>query len=243
MSREFLITLAGIDAAFRFHFGGTGVLFRSYGEKSVPAGYTGPFLAAEWEDIEAYAAEHRCSMETAEYNCLMTVTADFMAERGRALFHGVAFLYGQDAYILTAPSGTGKSTQFRNLRQLYGDRFRIINGDKPLLGLGPDGQIIVYPSPWNGKEHWGSTKQGLLKGLYLLEQGQENRLEAMDGREAAVKILEQFFYTAPTRQSVHTICRISDIMLKRIPLYHFVNKGDFESSTMLCEKITGRDEV
>lgn len=127
-------------------------------------------------------------METAEYNCLMTETANFMTEQDCAMFHGVAFLYGKDAYILTASSGTGKTTQFRNLRDMYGDRFRIINGDKPLLGPGPNGQIMVYPSPWNGKEQWGSTEHGPLRGLFLLEQGQENRLEVMDGGEARGKL-------------------------------------------------------
>ena len=237
MSREFLITLAGIDTAFRFHFGRTGMLFRDFEKEPIPYGYTGPVLSADRDAIEAYAKEHRCSMETAEYNCLMTVTADYMAEKDRAMFHGVAFLYGQDAYILTAPSGTGKTTQFRNLRYLYGDRFRIINGDKPFLGQRPDGQIMVYPSPWMGKEQWGSRESGPLKGLFLLEQGTENRLEVMDGAGAAVQILEQFMYTAKTGRSVHTVCRLADTMLQNIALYHLVNKGDYESSSMLYDKI------
>ena len=238
MSREFLTTLADIEAAFRFHFGGTGMLFRHYEKKTVPDGYAGPFLSADRNAIEAYAEENHCSLEIAEYNCLMTETADFLTEKDRAMFHGVAFLYGQDAYILTAPSGTGKSTQFRNLRYLYGDRFRIINGDKPLLGPGPDGRIIVYPSPWKGKEQWGSMEHGPLKGIILLEQGRENRLQVMEGREAAVRILEQFLYTAPTRQSVHTVCRLADTMLQKTDVYHLINKGDYESSSMLYDKIS-----
>lgn len=237
MSRSLLITLAGIEAAFRFHFDGTGVLFRGFESRLVPDGYTGPILSADRNAIEAYAQEHHCSMETSEFSCLMTVTADFMAENNRAMFHGVAFFYGQDAYILTAPSGTGKTTQYRNLRSLYGDRFRIINGDKPFLGTGADGQILVYPSPWKGKERWGGREHGPLKGLFLLEQGQENRLEVMDSAEAAVPTLEQFLYTAKTRQSVRTICRLADTMLQKTALYHFINQGDYESSSILYDRI------
>lgn len=242
MSREFLITLAGKEVAFRFHFGGTGMLFRNFERKTLPDGYAGSYLTADEKAIETYVDEHHCSMETAEYNCLLTETANFMTEQDCAMFHGVAFLYGEDAYILTAPSGTGKTTQFRNLRDMYGDRFRIINGDKPLLGPGPNGQIMVYPSPWNGKEQWGSTEHGPLRGLFLLEQGQENRLEVMDGGEAAVQILEQFIYTAPTRKSVHTVCRMADAMLRNFDLYHFLNKGDYASSSMLYAKIKGSGE-
>ena len=216
------------------------MLFRNYIKKTVPAGYTGTFLTADKKVIEAYADEHRCSMETAEYSCLMTEAADFMTEQGHAMFHGVAFLYGQDAYILTAPSGTGKTTQFRNLRNMYGNQFRIINGDKPFLGYSPAGQIMVYPSPWNGKEHWAGTEHGLLRGIFLLEQGSENRLEVMDGRDAVLQILAQFLYTAPTRKSVHTVCMLADTMLRKTDIYHFVNKGDYESTSMLYEIIRGR---
>ena len=242
MGKSLLTTLAGIEAAFRFHFDGTGVLFRGFESGAVPDGYAGPILSADRSAIEVYAEEHHCSMEISEYNCLMTVTADFMTEKDRAMFHGVAFLYGQGAYILTAPSGTGKTTQFRNLRRLYGDRFRIINGDKPFLGPGADGQILVYPSPWKGKEQWGGREYGPLKGLFLLEQGQENRLEVMDSAEAAVPTLEQFLYTAKTRQSVHTICRLADTMLQNTALYHFINKGDCESSSILYDRIMEADE-
>lgn len=216
------------------------MLFRNYMKKSVPAGYTGSFLTADKEVIEAYADEQHCSLETAEYNCLMTETSDFMTEQGRAMFHGVAFIYGQDAYIMTAPSGTGKTTQFRNLRHLYGNQFRIINGDKPFLGPAMDGQIMVYPSPWNGKENWAGREHGLLRGIFLLEQGSENRLEVMDGRDAVLRILAQFLYTAPSRKSVHTVCMLADMMIRKTDIFHFVNKGDYESTSMLYETIRGR---
>ena len=81
-------------------------------------------------------------------------------------------------------------------------------------------------------------EHGPLKGIILLEQGRENRLQVMEGREAAVRILEQFLYTAPTRQSVHTVCRLADTMLQKTDVYHLINKGDYESSSMLYDKIS-----
>lgn len=237
MSKELLITLAETEVAFRFHFDGTGMLFRDYEKKEISGVYTGAFLSADLKKISMLAKELHCSLEFAEYNCLMTEAADYMTERDCTMFHGVAFLCGEGAYILTAPSGTGKSTQFRNLKHLYGRRCRIINGDKPFLGYNRRGQILVYPSPWNGKEQWAGREHGPLRAIFLLEQGQENVLTTLDKQAAVIPIIEQFIYTAPTRKSVHTVFQMADAMINHIPLYHFKNKGDYASSAMLFEQI------
>ena len=47
------------------------------------------------------------------------------------LMHGSALCMDDRAYIFTAPSGTGKSTHARLWREIYGDRVRMINDDKP----------------------------------------------------------------------------------------------------------------
>ena len=234
---EFLITLAETEVAFRFHFSGTGMLFRSYEKKTVSDDYHGRYLSAEPDKIRAYADESSCSMEFAEYNCLMMEAADFLTEIGCTMFHGVAFIYGSGAYILTAPSGTGKSTQYRNLRHLYGRSCRIINGDKPILGPGHDDRIIVYPSSWNGKENWAGKDHAPLRGMVILEQGPENVLKEMNMHDAMLPVMEQFIYTVPSRESVHTVCRMADTIISNIPLFHFVNRGDYASSRMLFDCI------
>ena len=237
MSKEFIATLAEMEVAFRFNFKGTGMLFRSFWKKEIPEGYDGRYVTADINAVSALAKEQNWPMETAEYNCLMMETADYLAELGTVMFHGVAFCCGSGAYILTAPSGTGKSTQYRNMKRLYRNRVRIINGDKPFLKADSNGRIIVYPSPWKGKENWGSLEHAPLRGLVLLEQGQNNFLKRMDVEKAALPLMEQFLYTAPTRESVHMVCRMADSLFRTIPLYHFENKGDLASSQMLFECI------
>lgn len=214
------------------------MLFRGYEKKIIPEGYNGPFLSVDPEKIWAYAEEVSCSMEFAEYCCLMMEAADYLAKETEcAMFHGVAFIFGSGAYILTAPSGTGKSTQYRNLRRLYGSSVRIINGDKPILASGEDGRIFVYPSPWNGKENWSGREHAPLMGMVFLEQGQENAITELKDRDAVVPIMEQFIYTVPDRKSVHKVCRMADAVLGSVPLFHFVNRGDYASSQMLFDCI------
>lgn len=233
-----LVTIADIEVALRFQFSGTGMLFRDYEHKTLPVNHNGPRLSVGREKIQAYSYEQNCSQEFAEFCCLLEEAADFLTLNNCTLFHGVAFIYEKGAYILTAPSGTGKSTQYRNLRTMYGSSIKIINGDKPALSWSPDGDIIVYPSPWTGKERWAGTDKAPLHGLILLEQGQTNTVKAMDMQEAVLPVIKEFIYTPRSRQSVHTVCRMADSMLRGTPLYRFINKGDAESSAMLYDLIT-----
>ena len=50
---EFLITLAEKEVAIRFHFSGTGLLFRSYEKKPISDDYHGRYLSADPEKIRA----------------------------------------------------------------------------------------------------------------------------------------------------------------------------------------------
>ncbi|MCR5811635.1 MAG: hypothetical protein K6G34_09705 [Lachnospiraceae bacterium] len=237
-SEGLLVTIAEIDVAFRFQFTGTRMLFLNFEHKAVPVNYNGPCLSVDKNKIVANSYELNCTQEFAEFCCLLEETADFLTLNNTTIYHGVAFIYERGAYILTAPSGTGKSTQYRNLRTMYGPGIRIINGDKPALGRNSDGQIIVYPSPWTGKERWAGKDKAPLHGLILLEQGQTNIVKTMDIQEAVLPVMEEFIYTARSRESVHTVCRMADSMLRRTPLYRFINKGDAESSAMLYDLIT-----
>jgi len=98
-------------------------------------------------------------------------------------FHGAVFSWHGRAFMFTAKSGTGKSTQLKNWLQLYGDEINIINGDKPILAIRDD-QVLVYPSPWKGKEGWGQDDVMLpLAGIIFLEQDRINEIRKMNIRE------------------------------------------------------------
>ena len=68
--------------------------------------------------------------------------AEAMPARDTLLFHGSALAADGVGYLFTAPSGTGKSTHARLWRELLGGRVRMINDDKPLLRLGPEGVVL-----------------------------------------------------------------------------------------------------
>lgn len=68
-----------------------------------------------------------------EHMELCTRACDALLPFERAIFHGVAFIWRGQAWLLTALSGTGKTTHYIQWKRQYGGEISIINGDKPVL--------------------------------------------------------------------------------------------------------------
>ena len=82
------------------------------------------------------------------------------------------------------PSGAGKTTHYLRWKLRYGEELRLLNGDKPLLEIPPEGAITVHPSPWYGKEGMQQYFSGPLGGIILLEKAVENRTRTASAARA-----------------------------------------------------------
>ena len=82
-------------------------------------------------------------------NALMMAYAFSAACMGTMLMHASVIRCDGKGYLMTAPSGTGKSTHTR----LWYDNIPgcdLMNDDNPVVRI-IDGKAIVYGSPWSGK--------------------------------------------------------------------------------------------
>ena len=184
--------------------------------------------------VETYL--HECSSvafaAADEYHLLHLVVSNALLPYRRCIFHGTAFLWQGRAWLFSAPSGTGKTTQFRQWRKLYREEVRILNGDKPILEYTDDGQIMVHPSPWKGKERWGGMQKAPLGGIIYLEQGKENKITRMKSQEAVIPIYKQFLFLPETGEAIHAVCQLEDVLLRNIPVWKLVNLGDAASARL-----------
>ena len=190
-------------------------------------------VQAKPEKIDAFRQENECEEAFAEFCCLLLEAGNSLLHFHRMLFHGVAMIYKGKGYILTAPSGTGKSTQFRNLHMIYGEECRIINGDKPIIRRMSEEEFRVYPSPWNGKENWSGRENARLHAVIWLEQGRENQIRRMDASDMVLPCLSQIIYNVPDPRTAHEACQMADGLLRHLPIYKFTNTGDLQSSKIL----------
>lgn len=167
-----------------------------------------------------------------EMMALCPLTSDALIPYGRMLIHGAALLWRGRAWLLTGPSGTGKTTQYVLWKEQFPREVGILNGDKPVLELRA-GEPWLHASPWSGKE--GMSRQGCapLGGIVLLEQGAENRMTPLAPGRVAGQLFMQLLFSRSTPAQVRQACALLEGALDRVPLWRLVNRGD-PASARLC---------
>ena len=117
---------------------------------------------------------------------------EYMLTKNIILFHCSALMMDGEAYLFTAPSGTGKSTHARLWREHFGDRVTMINDDKPLIEF-TDSDIIVYGTPYSGKHNLQTNTSAPVKGIVILHQAEKNTIRRITAREAFSTLLGQSY--------------------------------------------------
>ena len=105
-------------------------------------------------------------------------------------FHGVTLLCGHEIIILSAPSGTGKTT-LGKLLEKYCDGI-IINGDFALLSPTEDG-VIFEPTPFCGTSGRSLNHRMMVNRIVFLSQAKENEWSELNGREAMMQFMSNAF--------------------------------------------------
>ena len=148
-------------------------------------------VGATVEEIEAEDREQKgFSLGYLETLAIYRKICDLLREKDTFLFHCSAIEMDGKAYLFTAPSGTGKSTHTRLWREVFGDKVTMINDDKPLLHLA-ENEIVVYGTPWSGKEQLQTNTSAPVAGIVILHQAMENKIRRIEAREAYPMLLNQ----------------------------------------------------
>ncbi len=133
------------------------------------------------------------------------------------IFHSSAIMVDGEAYLFTAPSGTGKSTHARLWREMLGDKAVMINDDKPIIRY-IDGEFYVYGTPWNGKHHLDTNTRAKVKAICLIRQAKDNVIERASTQEMLITILNQTIRPDNMAQ-MDKLLALTDKMLKTVQLY------------------------
>ena len=133
------------------------------------------------------------------------------------LMHCAAVAVDGEAYLFTAVSGTGKTTHINLWREKFGDRFLVVNGDKPILRI-KDGKFYACGTPWRGKENYGGNMIAPIKAICILERGEKNEIKKIAPHEAISTVLTQTLRTDDMYETEKTLILI-DKLLKSVPFY------------------------
>lgn len=102
--------------------------------------------------------------------------AEELLKRDTILLHGSTVGVDGEAYLFTAPCGTGKSTHTRNWCAQFGERAVMVNDDQTFLRI-TDSGVYAYGSPWSGKHGLDTNICLPLKGICFLQRGSENLID------------------------------------------------------------------
>lgn len=133
------------------------------------------------------------------------------------LFHGSALALDGQAYLFTAPSGTGKSTHTSLWRQEWGEKVVMVNDDKPLLRVTENG-VLVCGTPWDGKHRLSTNCQVPLTAICLLKRGEVNTIRPVTAKEAYPTLLSQTYRPSDPMDMVKTLALL-DRAMRQVKLY------------------------
>lgn len=181
-----------------------------------------PDFAVSWTKEEIMAEQELTSEHQFSALYLETLTAlrkisERMPKYRRILMHGASIAYHGNAFLFTAPSGTGKSTHIRLWRKYLGEEVEIVNGDKPFISLESEVPYI-YGTPWAGKENWHKNHSAPLKGIVLVQRGITNQINKVKPADFLPFILKQVFLPNDPFTAGASL-ELIDCLLKKVPLY------------------------
>jgi hypothetical protein len=183
----FLMEIAGVAFAVQPIFESTRAYCASYLTEREAEYWVSVFreeLAEEQRLLDQEADEEglkrrRFSDMFLERSVIQRKVAQCLLERDVLLMHGSTVAVDGEAYLFTAPCGTGKSTHTRFWREVFGNRALMVNDDKPFLRI-ENGRVLAYGSPWSGKHGLGNNVCFPLKGICVLQRGSENVIHRVD---------------------------------------------------------------
>ena len=238
--RRYQLTLAGVPLTCAFSYPETADCFKGWCSEAESYATCISVTEEGWNYWEKRLGERG---PRAEFSLMSLYVSDALLRQGRCLFHAAAFSIAGKAWLITAPPGTGKSTQLKNLRELFPGEVTTICGDRPVLELAGDGQVIVHPSPWNGKEGWGGDSSAPLAGIILLKRGDDNKIMPMSSKSAAVPVYLALLNSAENEEQVQAAAAFADELLARTRVWFLLNKDVPDSTKLLYEEVLSREHT
>jgi len=149
-------------------------------------------IEVSMEDIikEQEESGYPYPLDYCESICIYRAISKKLIKYDGFLMHGACVEMDGEVYVFCAKSGTGKSTHLNLWKQVYGEKARIINGDKPIIRKIND-RFTVYGTPWCGKEGYNINTSAPLKAICFLERGINNHIESIKPADVMKRLVHQ----------------------------------------------------
>ena len=151
-----------------------------------------------------------------------------LLSRDTILLHGSTIGLDGNAYLFTAPCGTGKSTHTRLWREAFGERTVIVNDDKTFIRITPSG-AFAYGSPWSGKHGLQTNICLPLKGICFLSRGSENVISPANSQDCVPELCHQTLMPEDPAGQARAFALI-DRLTEQVPLWQLQCTKDISAA-------------
>lgn len=191
------------------------------------------------ETLDLAAQEYpELTREDSEYFFLGQRFYYYLLDFGGCMLHASAVMMNGEAYLFSAPSGTGKSTHTALWQQAFGsDKAEILNDDKPAIRR-IDGKFYAYGTPFSGKSDLNINTRVPLRALCILERGAQNAIRRVEPKEAIGFLLTQTVRSTRDRR-MDSLLQILDELLREIPVYKMQCTISTDAARMAYEAMRG----
>ena len=165
-------------------------------------------------------------------NSMMVLYAFTTARLGTLEMHASVIRNGGRGYLFLGKSGTGKSTH-SSLWLKYIEGSELLNDDNPVVRILPDGQVIVYGSPWSGKTPCYRNEECPVGTFVRIRQCPENKIERMNLPEAYAVIYSSCSGLKQMRSMSDGLHETMASVVTGIPCYLLDCRPD-EEAAKLC---------
>lgn len=174
-----------------------------------------------------------------EYLCCSAAFCRGIIRHGRFFLHASAVVREGEAYLFSAPSGTGKSTHTALWRALFPDSY-ILNDDKPVLWP-TNGRITAWGTPFSGKTDWNVNRGVPVKGICFLKQGSENRIRSVAETEALALMLNNT-WRPKDRDGMERLLELVEQVLTQTNIYEMQCTPDLEAAMLSYQGMKGLND-
>ena len=208
-----------------------GFLFRLWGKKQELV-----FSALIWHNWKSIIVLHDYTKThgTFTFEMLGRLLPFCLIEKEALVIHGALMEYDNKGIILSAPSGTGKSTHAHFWRDNY--RGLIINGDRSLCRK-KDGIWTGYGMPWCGSSGEYINRDVPIRAIVVLQQAEENEVRLLTPLEGFQRMYENLVLPQWDKDKVNQGLDLFDDMLANIPVYLLKCRPEAEAAAVLKREI------
>ena len=186
-------------------------------------------VSADWKRI-TLLKDHSSSCGQMAFEYLAHLLTACMLAHGLLTFHGVLMEYEGNGIIISAASGTGKTTHARLWRDLR--RALIINGDRAVCAKTAEGWT-GYGLPWSGTSGEQINRSVVIRALVVLRRGETNEAHRISALEAFHQVFAHVLYPSWDKALAEKMMDLLESFLRDVPIFLLSGRPDAESVDVL----------